>query len=617
MAGRPRFLISIVLVCFPLLISNLTMAQLSVPILNFGFRQNYNSYTWKANLNYKTNFNTRKSLLIQNRYTSNLLRISPLQEKWRDDTQFQILYKQPLWRAFDQIYLGESNVFIDKQTGYANSATTHLLAWGIQTTLLGKLQFKSRFGEKWDKRQGQQDRGFYHQASLRLNPTLWQGYLNRFQLNWRGNKLGRRRNYDFLMTYKIAKEFYPGTLDSLMFQMNNNRRDYYISTNGDLESRREQNRRLLNRLVYPVSRHLQLRQFSDFYTRTTFISQILNAGTGGQRNREDTGMHTESELFFRKNRLRTSLGLIYTVQSETYTFSKSIRANPFSGLLGMPDNKSSLFEIRSNFSFAPGSRDRLVFQNSVSRLRYDTPDTLNFDDRDELRTIHLLQWTHFFESGPEFKMGGNVRLRHLVYIYSERSAENNWNRIFNLYSSLKINKSPRFEFKQRAEILANYTDYDFEYQLQQVKSYVFRELAITDSLRWNVFGKTNLMGFYRLEMEENGRLFWDTFAEQPLISRHNHYFSLQVDFPLIRRLRTSVGFQSYFRREWPYKMVRNQIQKSSHSKLFQSYGPVFKIYLLDHNRHLGLISITTLRVQNNEEKPYFINQIHLQARWYF
>jgi len=593
------------------------LSQTSSPNINLNFQQNYTSYTWKENLNYQKTFSNHRSLTIQNHYVSNLLRTSFSQNKWRDSAQLSLEYQSPLWRAIDQVFQTTSSTYIDKQTGYENSARTHLISWGVKTSLLKKIHLKSVLGEKWDRRQGQQDRGLYYFTNATLTPSSWQGYVNRFRLNWQGSEMGRRRDYDFGIGYKIAREFYPGTIDSLSFQFYNTRRDYYISMKGDLESRRGKNRRLSNYLVYPISSSLKMKQISTFYSRDTYINQRLRTAAGGNRTRENLGATSETELQFKNRFIRSTLGMLYVYESETYTFSRSMQANPFSGIPGTPDNKNRLLEIRHDLALHWGTQDSLIFQNSISRLQYDTPDTSNFDDRDELRTTHLIEWSHLFLPGFQIKIGGNVRLRHLVYLFSQKSADNNWNRIFRIYSNLAFSRSPGFSFKQRAEVLANYTDYDFEYVMQQVKSYVFREFSVTDSVSWNLFGQTRLSGYYRLEFEENGRLFWDAFAEQPLLSRQNHYYSLMVDFPILQVFRVFGGFQGYFRKEWPYKMIQNNIRRSNAPKRFRSYGPVLKIFLLGSQRKQGIVSISTLRVKNRDEKPYFINQINLQALWHF
>ncbi len=607
-------------ILFPLLFIFIWLQPLAgwpqTPTASLGFQQNYNTYSWNADVNYLKILGPRRRFSIQNHGLSNLLRPAAGLNKWRDQEQFGSTYKQPFFGKWNQNFSLHSNLYLDRQTGYENSASTQWLSWGIDRNFLDKFHFFSALGHKWDKRQGHRDKGLYHRTALLFSPTSWQGYMNRGNLAWQGDELGRRRDYDFRLNYRISKEFYPGTVDSLLFQVNNLRRDYYISTRTDLESRREKSRRVVNYLVYPIHKNLTLRQFSSFSSRRTTIHQSLARSTG-ERDREDLTTASETAVEFHRGRFFTALALTYNYHTETYTFSKSVQSNPFSGLLGAPDNEGRLFALKHRMALQVARRDSLTIFNSVSRFRYDTPDTNNFDDRDELRTVHLAEWTHLFSSLFQIKAGLSARLHHLVYIYAAKSAENNWNRIFNFYTALALHRQGLFHFRQRAEVLANYTDYDFEVPSERIRSFVFRKYALSDSLRWKFWGATEMLLFSRLEIEENGRLSWNDFAEQPLLSRKNHFVTLAFDFPLVTALRISAGFQGYFRREWPYIVRRNKLVRSPRSKHYTSYGPVLKLYLLRGAARQGLVSVSTLKVNTGTQRSYLINQIQLQALWNF
>ena len=607
-------------ILFPLLLLFLWLRPLDgpaqTPTVNLGFQQNYNTYSWNADINYLKIPGPRRQFSVQNHGLSNLLRPAAGLNKWRDQEQFSSTYKQPLFGKWNQSFSLHSNLYLDRQTGYKNSASTQWLSWGVDRAFFNKIQFYSSIGHKWDKRQGHRDNGLYHRTSFLFNPTSWQGYVNRGNLVYQGDELGRRRDYDFRLNYQISKEFYPGTVDSLLFQINNLRRDYYISSQSDLESRREKSRRIANYLVYPVYKNLTFRQFSSFVSRRTIIHQSL-VHSAGERDREDVTAVSETGLDFHRGRFFSSLAFNYNYHTETYTFSKSVQSNPFSGLLGAPDNEGRLFGLKHRLTLQVDRRDSLTLFNSVSRFQYDTPDTNNFDDRDELRTIHLIEWTHFFSPLFQMKTGLSARLHHLVYIYAAKSAENNWNRIFNFYTAFAASRPGVFHFRQRAEVLANYTDYDFEVPTERIRSFVFRKFALSDSLRWQVWGTTEMLIFSRLELEENGRLSWEDFAEQPLLSRKNHFLTLALDFPLAAALRVSAGFQGYFRHEWPYTVRQNSLMRSPQSKHYTSYGPVLKLYLLHGKVPQGLVSISTLKVNTNGQRSYLINQIQLQALWNF
>ena len=587
-----------------------------VPTVTFGFQQNYNTYSWNFDVNYLKILGPRQKLLLKNRGLSNLLRPAAGLNKWRDQEQFGLSYTRPFFGRWNQDFAAHTNSYIDRQTGYENSAVTHWVSWGVNRLLGDKIRFRSALGHKWDSRQGHRDNGLYHRTDFLFRPTSWQGYLNRGNVSWQGDELGRRRDYDFRLNYRMTKEFYPGTVDSLLFQVNNLRRDYYLSTRSDLESRREKGRRVSNWLVYPLLRNLTLRQFSSFSNRRTIIHQSLVNSTG-ERDREELNTLNETTLEFHRHRVFSSLAFHYEYHTETYAFSKSVQSNPYSGLLGTPNSKSHLLTIKNILAVQLGARDSLSLLNSISRLQYDTPDTNNFDDRDELRSTHLAEWLHFFDPSFQFRVGVSARLHHLVYIYAAKSGENNWNRIFNFYTDLFLRRPDFFRFHQRAEVLANYTDYDFEIPTERIRSFVFRKMALTDSLRWQLFSQSDLLLFSRYELEENGRLSWASFSEQPLLSRKNHFLSLVFDFPISSVFRTSAGIQSYLRKEWSYTVRQNKLQRAEKAKKYWSYGPVFKLFLLHGPTPRGLISVSTLRVRSTRQRSYLIHQIQLQALWNF
>ena len=43
--------------------------------------------------------------------------------------------------------------------------------------------------------------------------------------------------------------------------------------------------------------------------------------------------------------------------------------------------------------------------------------------------------------------------------------------------------SDRFEWTQHAQVMANYVDYDFESQMPSLRSYLYRRLVVSDSVR--------------------------------------------------------------------------------------------------------------------------------------
>ena len=122
--------------------------------------------------------------------------------------------------------------------------------------------------------------------------------------------------------------------------------------------------------------------------------------------------------------------------------------------------------------------DSLSMMFLISRFQHDTPDSNNFDDRDEYRATAILGYSHWFSPVLRIGFEAKLNLHHLVYIFSERSVNNNWNRILQLASSIKYRPSPMFVWSQQVELSANYTNYDFEELQSQIRSFVFRKFSL-------------------------------------------------------------------------------------------------------------------------------------------
>jgi hypothetical protein len=150
----------------------------------------------------------------------------------------------------------------------------------------------------------------------------------------------------------------------------------------------------------------------------------------------------------------------------------------------------------------------------VSILRYDTPSDLNYDDRDELTNTLALnvnrQFSPFFQGG----LGLEADLIHIVYIESQRSANNNRNFIYRLFPTIILSDS-RINSFNRFEVLANYTVYDFE-AFSLVHSYSFRQASFLDSTVMKLSSKISAFVSGNLKLYTRGELYWSSFSEYPL-----------------------------------------------------------------------------------------------------
>lgn len=152
---------------------------------------------------------------------------------------------------------------------------------------------------------------------------------------------------------------------------------------------------------------------------------------------------------------------------------------------------------------------------STSILRFDTPET-NYDDRDEL--FMASDFTYTFQREKSFKASLLIsgEAYHRVFLFRQRSIENNWRRSLRLQPSLIWLPTERLRLTNQFLVRANYTVFDFQDRDGTVRDQSSREWGVSHELRWE-FQKNwfNTILFSRNQLLI-GQLFWNEFAETPI-----------------------------------------------------------------------------------------------------
>src|SRR4030095_96829 len=146
------------------------------------------------------------------------------------------------------------------------------------------------------------------------------------------------------------------------------------------------------------------------------------------------------------------------------------------------NNHSSLFKLTSNVFYNLNEMNRIELTGNASILKYDTQSDENFDDRDEVGFVIYL--AHRFNNLKNLLLTTSIDLNlyHTVYIFSQKSSNNNWNRILRFTSKSFFTPADWFRNIGTFNVLANYTVYDFEDIVSSVQSYSFRQVNLKDSM---------------------------------------------------------------------------------------------------------------------------------------
>lgn len=192
------------------------------------------------------------------------------------------------------------------------------------------------------------------------------------------------------------------------------------------------------------------------------------------------------------------------------------------------DYLTSYLLASGNARYQLTRRDTVSAGGSVSIYRYDTPDTTNNVDRDEATIVGELRYARRFSRLLHGEIEGQVFLNHLVYLFGENSNDNNWNRVFRLSPSILYTVEDRIANRMRGEIVANYTEYDFQGRTQNIRGRSFRELTINDSLVVMIGRRYGISAAGELRIAERGSFSWEKFAESLLERTRTELLELEA-----------------------------------------------------------------------------------------
>ncbi len=585
--------------------------------IGLGYRQEFNTYQWTADALIDKQVTNRWHVLFRENIQTSMLRTSE-RDRWKDDQRaglklaYRLLPELSLQTEF------ESLVFLDKQSGFNNDVRNHFGALGLVYQPLPNLYTSFNAGPKWDSRYSQNDRGLNCGLTLRGSQFELAGYENDVNVSIGEDRYDRRKNSNIMANVRTNKRFTDNAADSLDIYYTNQRRDNYVSSLGDIESQREDIKGLRNTLFYGINPSLNMRLYTSLEFKNVELLQYGDNSEDRRRKRNDQRFSNDLAFILTRKKLNGRLNVLYLIQEQRYDLT--VNGRPFSERTAFvtPDNSSSRLMTTGQLTSRFSNRDSTSAYFSISKFQYDTPDTSNFDDRDELRINTRASYSHWFNSTLRLDLQASVNLYHMVYIFGQRSADNNWNRILLLRPSIEYKPTEKFRLHQSFEVLSNYVDYDFEDPNVQTRSFVFRKFALTDSLEWKVFPRSSFLFDYRLQLEENGQLYWEQWAQNLIAARSKQWFHFLWQFQLKGQLYLMPGYSIYRRVEWRYKNnAALGTQVKERAGLYISHGPILKLRLTPGHKLRLFVEATRYKVSVTGQNAYHVNNIDLGLNWLF
>jgi hypothetical protein len=217
---------------------------------------------------------------------------------------------------------------------------------------------------------------------------------------------------------------------------------------------------------------------------------------------------------------------------------------------------------------------RFTYSGSASILRYDTPSPLNYDDRDELRVFASFGTIHDIGRYVTLRLGIDLMFSHIVYLKAQRSANNNKNRVLRFMPSVTYTPFSWLSTTNAFEVLANYTVYDFEDVVSNLRSLSYRQMGWLDSTRVTLSESTSLSIFSQYRRYERGELQWREFSERPITSFEELTLIATLQYELFGGNIAFAGGIRYFRQDRYRYEIRDRIFETRLS----NSGPICSVY---------------------------------------
>ncbi|MGA9406775.1 MAG: hypothetical protein WBW71_06540 [Bacteroidota bacterium] len=557
------------------------------------FEKNLNTYLW----NFKADYSERDSEFtadVHDNYSSSFIRQD--QNSLRDEQTFLLNASRRVSSALDMNLEASSFILSDNQSLDVSNAAVHTGLIGISIRPVSYISVSPLLGFRFDRQQDQTDEGWNYKLSSQLDTVDIDGYQTLASMRLNVSNLSPRYYRNNGAQLFFQKEFLEGSFDSLRIQWSNNRWDFYVPADSvmqkefgvkyNIRSRVDEIYSVANTLHYAVGKQLsavvqtlvETRTISNAY-RYKSLSEptLIPYDFTVQEQQLDGGI----DINYRDiNDIFASVGIHASDRDETHILEKINGVDPdiqesASEQETQLDNVQRRTSLRGIFSMPVSSNDFISFESSAGILRYDTPDSANTDDRDELLITFTGRESHRWNEYLDLNLVAEVTLNHIVYLFADRSANNNWNRIFRLAPELVYTPSSTLQSVNIFEVLANYTVFDFETLIPTVESYSYRQFAFLDSTSYDMSSSTGLDFFFHLRLYERGELQWQDFSERPQQYFQEVTFSPALRYTIEDQLVCAGGFRSFVQNTFLYEGTT----RVPNGRYF-SYGPTTSILLM-------------------------------------
>ena len=395
---------------------------------------------------------------------------------------------------------------------------------------------------------GETDNGFIYGSEFNIDKYNFGDFDLSSLMKFQNEDISPRKNFLRLINFDLSSTFEESFHNSISADYSQQRKDFYFTADplsalqfditNNIQSRIESNYSIQDRIKFtpansPLSFDIQGKiAWRRIDRNTRYISFTNVANTNYDTRIEESRIDFASSADYLTDDFNLSFRFTFSERDEKHQPMSIEGLNSIvideRNELEQQKNNTSQFANISLLSKVNLSRsDKITFSIFHRKLKYDTPSELNYDDRDELLSIGRILYEKEFN--PFFRIFVNLEgsLNKLVYIFAQRSSNNNNKRTLK-FSSGGSFTTGNFSSLNSAEVSANYTVFDYEELNPNFRSYSFRQFVFRDSSEYKLSRKFKLFFSGYLKLSEQGDFKWSSFSSKPL-----RYLSEQYADPKI------------------------------------------------------------------------------------
>ena len=587
--GRPALCLALLVATVPLRAQTdrTDEAAARMPALAFGFERNVNTFLWDLR-GYHALGGEGWSASASERFQRSLIRSE--RESIKDENAFELRAARRLAASVSLVSRFSSFTFTDSKISGLNDIANHTLLGGVEAQPWPFLTLTPLAGYAFDTQQGTHDHGFSYLAGADLRGLRFGESELTGQASFAGMSIAPRNQQEHRIDGLLFSVFTPGSTNRLNVFYRSLRRDFYLELDTaataftgavrDIETRREQSIGGGDALIYALGDHIAIDASVDLVQRRIAKSRGIRALSAGSQlfdsNIDEFRLNGSASVRYRAASTDARALVELNERSETHGVERFPGSNStlFSQQERLEEQKNnSITQTRLAFSVrqAIARSDTLTVSGSSVKTVYNTPSALNYDDRDELFLLASARWSHRLSGSLLAYLAADINLRHTVYISSERSANNTWNRVIRLSPGAEFRLGDRVTSLNSADVIANYTVYDFEESNPAQRSFSLRQLILADSTTISLHRDLTLTLQLQLRISERGEFRWDAFTVRPISWHDERSMTVLFTHPS-RSAVVSAGFRLF-------ELIRYRYSGGGRVRenTLRSYGPVCRI----------------------------------------